>query len=66
MYYNSSRHGLMAITDMPTPHIKNALAKLQRKIRKQSHDYEVIGAFKQSLAEREKFQDELKLVVNKY
>lgn len=53
MLYDSSKHGLIEISEMPLPHVKNALAKLVRKNYKVALDYELIGAMKQSIAERE-------------
>lgn len=53
MLYNSSKHGLIEIATMPQPHVVNALNKLKRQTRKSSTDYEMIGALKQSLKERE-------------
>lgn len=56
MFYNSSKHGLIPITDMAPQHIRNALNKLQRKSRviRTESDYETMGALKQALAERDK------------
>ncbi len=53
MIYHSQKHGPIEIQDMPLPHIKNALAKLQRSLHKTSEDYELIGAFKQAIEDRE-------------
>ena len=66
MLYDSSKHGLVEISDMPVPHIKNALAKLERTLRKSYNDHQVIGALKQALVEKERnpSTEELKKQLN--
>lgn len=54
MLYSSAKNGLMEISDMPLPHVRNALAKLERQRYKGRVEYELIGAMNQSVVEREK------------
>ena len=53
MQYRSKRHGLVDITDMATPHVQNALNLMEKRLGKTAEEYQVMGALRQALVERE-------------
>ena len=65
MKYNSSKHGLIEVNEMPVPHLRNALSKLQRIVFKSSDDHEMIGAMKQILGENKYSIGHIVLIVSK-
>lgn len=61
MMYQSSKHGSIEINTMALPHIKNALKLLQKRPSKLSSEYEMIGALKQAILDKEENPDNREL-----